>query len=174
MINPPSVITQKKKPLKRSAFPDISPPLSYPSLSTDVIGVCKTVDELTRLTTKANREVSKRTVHLMDMSEKVVTVTLWGEEVSTWHGCRGEAFGTQVSVTNWDRFLIHLSNRLATTREPRLDFVLFSWSAATLTVCVFKWIRPFSCGVIPLLDCGGAAAMDRFSEKTLVFWSSSR
>lgn len=54
-----------------------------PSLSTDVIGVCKTVDEVTRLTTKTNREVSKRTVHLMDMSEKVVTVTLWGEEVST-------------------------------------------------------------------------------------------
>lgn len=48
-----------------------------------MIGVCKTVDEVTRLTTKTNREVSKRTVHLMDMSGKVVTVTLWGEEVST-------------------------------------------------------------------------------------------
>lgn len=47
-----------------------------------MIGVCKTVDEVTRLTTKANREVSKRTLNLMDMSGKVVTVTLWGEEVS--------------------------------------------------------------------------------------------
>lgn len=49
----------------------------------DVIGVCKTVDEVTRLTTKTNREVSKRTIGLMDMSGKLVTVTLWGEEVST-------------------------------------------------------------------------------------------
>lgn len=52
----------------------------------DVIGVCKTVDEVTRLTTKANREVSKRTVHLMDMSGKVVTVTLWGEEAEKFDG----------------------------------------------------------------------------------------
>lgn len=50
---------------------------------TDVIGVCKSVDEVTRLTTKSNKEVSKRTVNLIDMSGKLVTVTLWGEEVST-------------------------------------------------------------------------------------------
>lgn len=49
---------------------------------TDVIGVCKSADEMTRLTTKTNREVSKRTLNLMDMSGKMVTVTLWGEEVS--------------------------------------------------------------------------------------------
>lgn len=52
---------------------------------TDVIGVCKSVDEVTRLTTKSNREVSKRTLNLMDMSGKLVTVTLWGEEVSIAH-----------------------------------------------------------------------------------------
>lgn len=50
---------------------------------TDVIGVCKSMEEVTRLTTKSNKEVSKRTLSLMDMSGKVVTVTLWGEEVST-------------------------------------------------------------------------------------------
>lgn len=52
----------------------------------DVIGVCKSVDEVTRLTTKANREVSKRTLNLMDMSGKVVTVTLWGEEAEKFDG----------------------------------------------------------------------------------------
>lgn len=52
---------------------------------TDVIGVCKSVDEATRLTTKSNREVSKRTLHLIDMSGKLVTVTLWGEEVREAH-----------------------------------------------------------------------------------------
>lgn len=52
----------------------------------DVIGVCKSVDEVTRLTTKSNREVSKRTLSLMDMSGKVVTVTLWGEEAEKFDG----------------------------------------------------------------------------------------
>ncbi|XP_007554406.1 replication protein A 70 kDa DNA-binding subunit [Poecilia formosa] len=52
----------------------------------DVIGVCKSVDELTRLTTKSNREVSKRTLSLMDISGKLVTVTLWGEEAEKFDG----------------------------------------------------------------------------------------
>lgn len=52
----------------------------------DVIGVCKSVEEVTRLTTKTNREVSKRTLGLMDMSGKVVTVTLWGEEAEKFDG----------------------------------------------------------------------------------------
>uniref|UniRef100_A0A8C4I7H3 Replication protein A subunit n=1 Tax=Dicentrarchus labrax TaxID=13489 RepID=A0A8C4I7H3_DICLA len=52
----------------------------------DVIGVCKGVEEITRLTTKTNREVSKRTLNLMDMSGKVVTVTLWGEEAEKFDG----------------------------------------------------------------------------------------
>uniref|UniRef100_A0A6Q2YR71 Replication protein A subunit n=1 Tax=Esox lucius TaxID=8010 RepID=A0A6Q2YR71_ESOLU len=49
----------------------------------DVIGVCKSVAEVTRLTTKNNREVSKRTLSLIDQSGKLVEVTLWGEEVRT-------------------------------------------------------------------------------------------
>lgn len=48
----------------------------------DVIGVCKSVDEVSRITTKNNREVSKRAINLMDASGKMVTVTLWGDEVS--------------------------------------------------------------------------------------------
>lgn len=52
----------------------------------DVIGVCKSVDEVTRLTTKSNREVSKRTLNLIDMSGKMVTVTLWGEEAEKFDG----------------------------------------------------------------------------------------
>uniref|UniRef100_A0A3Q2X9B8 Replication protein A subunit n=1 Tax=Haplochromis burtoni TaxID=8153 RepID=A0A3Q2X9B8_HAPBU len=52
----------------------------------DVIGVCKSVDDISRLTTKSNREVSKRTLSLMDMSGKVVTVTLWGEEAEKFDG----------------------------------------------------------------------------------------
>ncbi|XP_038159321.1 replication protein A 70 kDa DNA-binding subunit [Cyprinodon tularosa] len=52
----------------------------------DVIGVCRSVDEVTKLTTKSNREVSKRTLSLMDMSGKLVNVTLWGEEAEKFDG----------------------------------------------------------------------------------------
>lgn len=50
-------------------------------LSLDVIGVCKTVEDVSRITTKNSREVSKRTLHLIDTTGKVVAATLWGEEV---------------------------------------------------------------------------------------------
>ncbi|XP_077579422.1 replication protein A 70 kDa DNA-binding subunit isoform X2 [Stigmatopora nigra] len=46
----------------------------------DIIGVCKSANELSRITTRASREVSKRTITLMDMSGKMVSLTLWGEE----------------------------------------------------------------------------------------------
>ncbi|XP_070292808.1 replication protein A 70 kDa DNA-binding subunit [Salvelinus sp. IW2-2015] len=52
----------------------------------DVIGVCKSVADVTRLTTKNNREVSKRTLNLMDQSGKLVEVTLWGEEAENFDG----------------------------------------------------------------------------------------
>lgn len=46
----------------------------------DVIGVCKTVNEVSRITARSNKEVSKRTLDLMDQSGKFVSVTLWGED----------------------------------------------------------------------------------------------
>ncbi|KAG5269201.1 hypothetical protein AALO_G00199390 [Alosa alosa] len=52
----------------------------------DVIGVVKTVEDVTRITTKNSREVSKRNVHLMDMSARVITLTMWGAEAETFDG----------------------------------------------------------------------------------------
>lgn len=43
--------------------------------------MCKSAEDVSRITTKAGREVSKRALVLIDTSEKVVTVTLWGKEV---------------------------------------------------------------------------------------------
>lgn len=49
----------------------------------DIIGICKSYEDATKITVKSNnREVSKRDIYLMDMSGKVVTTTLWGEDVS--------------------------------------------------------------------------------------------
>ncbi|XP_061596844.1 replication protein A 70 kDa DNA-binding subunit-like [Cololabis saira] len=52
----------------------------------DVIGVCKSAEEVSRITTKTSREVSKRALTLMDTTGKEVTVTLWGEEAETFDG----------------------------------------------------------------------------------------
>ncbi|KAJ8267219.1 hypothetical protein GJAV_G00139920 [Gymnothorax javanicus] len=52
----------------------------------DVIGVCKSTEEVTRITTKTSREISKRAISLMDASGKMVTMTLWGEEAEKFDG----------------------------------------------------------------------------------------
>ncbi|KAL3042763.1 hypothetical protein OYC64_020647 [Pagothenia borchgrevinki] len=52
----------------------------------DVIGVCKSADDVSRITTKTSREVSKRALQLIDTTGKVVTLTLWGEEAEKFDG----------------------------------------------------------------------------------------
>ncbi|XP_078080799.1 replication protein A 70 kDa DNA-binding subunit [Mustelus asterias] len=53
----------------------------------DVIGVCKSFDDVTKITVRSNnREVSKRNVNLLDMSGKIVSTTLWGEDAEKFDG----------------------------------------------------------------------------------------
>ncbi|XP_073336029.1 replication protein A 70 kDa DNA-binding subunit-like [Pagrus major] len=52
----------------------------------DVIGVCKSADDVSRITTKTSREVSKRALNLIDTTGKEVAVTLWGEEAEKFDG----------------------------------------------------------------------------------------
>ncbi|KAA0702043.1 Replication protein A 70 kDa DNA-binding subunit [Triplophysa tibetana] len=52
----------------------------------DVIGVCKSVDDMTRITTKNSREVSKRNIQLIDMSSRVIQLTMWGNDAETFDG----------------------------------------------------------------------------------------
>lgn len=60
------------------------PQLKHRACVTDVIGICKSYEDATKITVKANnREVSKRNIYLMDTSGKVVSAALWGEDVST-------------------------------------------------------------------------------------------
>ncbi|XP_073421784.1 replication protein A 70 kDa DNA-binding subunit isoform X2 [Dendrobates tinctorius] len=55
----------------------------------DVIGVCKSFEEVAKVTIKSNnREVSKRTIHLMDTSGKMVSTTLWGDDADKFDGSR--------------------------------------------------------------------------------------
>ncbi|XP_017292775.1 replication protein A 70 kDa DNA-binding subunit isoform X2 [Kryptolebias marmoratus] len=52
----------------------------------DVIGVCKSAEDVSRITTKTGREVSKRALNLIDKTGKEVAVTLWGEEAEKFDG----------------------------------------------------------------------------------------
>lgn len=52
----------------------------------DVIGVCKESSDLTNLTSKAGRELTKREVTLVDQSNASITLTLWGEEAKNFDG----------------------------------------------------------------------------------------
>ncbi|XP_040006826.1 replication protein A 70 kDa DNA-binding subunit-like isoform X6 [Xiphias gladius] len=52
----------------------------------DIIGVCKSAEDVSRITTKTSREVSKRALNLIDTTGKVVTVTLWGDEAEKFDG----------------------------------------------------------------------------------------
>uniref|UniRef100_UPI00398F46B0 replication protein A 70 kDa DNA-binding subunit n=1 Tax=Pristiophorus japonicus TaxID=55135 RepID=UPI00398F46B0 len=53
----------------------------------DVIGVCKSFEEVTKITVRSNnREVSKRNVYLLDMTGKIVSTTLWGEDAEKFDG----------------------------------------------------------------------------------------
>ncbi|KAI7800786.1 replication protein A 70 kDa DNA-binding subunit [Triplophysa rosa] len=52
----------------------------------DVIGVCKSVEDVMRITTKNSREVSKRNIQLIDMSGRVIQLTMWGNDAETFDG----------------------------------------------------------------------------------------
>uniref|UniRef100_A0A8C5K1B2 Replication protein A subunit n=1 Tax=Jaculus jaculus TaxID=51337 RepID=A0A8C5K1B2_JACJA len=55
----------------------------------DIIGICKSYEDATKITVKSNnREVAKRNIYLMDMSGKMVTATLWGEDADKFDGSR--------------------------------------------------------------------------------------
>ncbi|KAF1565655.1 UNVERIFIED_CONTAM: Replication protein A 70 kDa DNA-binding subunit, partial [Eudyptes pachyrhynchus] len=55
----------------------------------DIIGICKSYEDSIKITVKSNnREVAKRNIYLMDMSGKVVTTTLWGEDADKFDGSR--------------------------------------------------------------------------------------
>ena len=53
---------------------------------TDIIGVVKSTGDVATITTKTtNRELTKRELQIIDDSEKIVTLTLWGSEVKIFH-----------------------------------------------------------------------------------------
>uniref|UniRef100_A0A8C5MTN6 Replication protein A subunit n=1 Tax=Leptobrachium leishanense TaxID=445787 RepID=A0A8C5MTN6_9ANUR len=53
----------------------------------DIIGICKSYDDVTKVTIKSNnREVSRRNIHLMDSTGKMVSTTLWGEDAEKFDG----------------------------------------------------------------------------------------
>ena len=60
--------------------------LNKESAPIDVIGVCKSVGDVTNLTTRDGRELVKREIQLVDKSSTEVALTLWGTTATNFQG----------------------------------------------------------------------------------------
>lgn len=107
-------------------------------LSLDVIGVCKTVEDVSRITTKNSREVSKRTLHLIDTSGKVVAATLWGEEVII------TLFRDYIFFPISFKLLMDLQVKYIwrTTRQSLLILSLLNFGVSTFGSFLFSDLQP--------------------------------
>ena len=55
-------------------------------MSSDVLGVVRTVNDLSTITTRqTNKELKKRDVELVDKSQGLVRMTLWGQEAENFN-----------------------------------------------------------------------------------------
>uniref|UniRef100_A0A8C3JMB7 Replication protein A subunit n=1 Tax=Calidris pygmaea TaxID=425635 RepID=A0A8C3JMB7_9CHAR len=97
----------------------------------DVIGICKSYEEVTKIVVKANnREVSKRNVHLMDTSGKLVTATLWGHEAEQFDGSRQPVVaikGARVSDFGGRSLSVLSSSTLVINPDSPEAFKLRGW-----------------------------------------------
>ncbi|MGH0170403.1 UNVERIFIED_CONTAM: hypothetical protein FKN15_058758 [Acipenser sinensis] len=96
----------------------------------DVIGICKSYDEVTKITTKSSKEISKRAVHLMDMSGKVITTTLWGEEAEKFDGSGQPVLaikGARLSDFGGRSLSVHFSSTLMMNPDIPEAFKLRGW-----------------------------------------------
>ncbi|NWH55315.1 RFA1 protein, partial [Fregata magnificens] len=106
----------------------------------DVIGICKSYEDVTKITVKANnREVSKRNVHLMDTSGKLVTATLWGNEAEQFDGSRQPVIaikGARVSDFGGRSLSVLSSSTVVINPDSPEAFKLRGWYE-----CVFMLIH---------------------------------
>ncbi|XP_006260667.1 replication protein A 70 kDa DNA-binding subunit [Alligator mississippiensis] len=97
----------------------------------DVIGICKSYDDITKITVKStNREVSKRNVHLIDTSGKMVTTTLWGDEAERFDGSRQPVIairGARVSDFGGRSLSVLSSSTLVMNPDSPEAFKLRGW-----------------------------------------------
>lgn len=108
------------------------------SLPLDVIGICKSAEDVSRITTKNSREVSKRALSIIDQTGKVVTVTLWGEEVIT-----VISLSLSVFLYPWIDFQFDIKKCWA----------LFNWTCLWRCPCMYVRIHPCICTLTSLFGC---------------------
>ncbi|XP_054857924.1 replication protein A 70 kDa DNA-binding subunit [Eublepharis macularius] len=97
----------------------------------DVLGICKSFEDDRKIIVKAsNREVSKRNIHLVDMSGKMVTVTLWGAEAEKFDGSRQPVVaikGARVSDFGGRSLSVLSSSTIIVNPDSPESFKLRGW-----------------------------------------------
>uniref|UniRef100_A0A8C1U5C4 Replication protein A subunit n=1 Tax=Cyprinus carpio TaxID=7962 RepID=A0A8C1U5C4_CYPCA len=102
----------------------------------DVIGVCKNTEDVTRIMTKNSREVSKRNIQLMDMSGRIIQLTMWGTDAETFDGsgqpvlaikgARLSDFGGRSLSTLYSMIFLSVSETIRLIKHLKLSlFVCF-------------------------------------------------
>lgn len=112
----------------------------YLLVSLDVIGVCKNAEDVSRITTKSSREVSKRTLHLIDSTGTMVAATLWGEEVII---IVSLYFIFLISLINIDGFANKIYMKVHTL-IPASHLKPFEFGFLTFEQLSFQWPSVFS------------------------------
>lgn len=107
-----------------------------PQAVIDVIGVVKSMSDVTSITTKQNKELTKREVQLADQSGMVVNLTLWGNDAENFKGednpvlaCKG------CRLSDWGGRSLSLLGNMKETNEMAYDGV---FEAATHKTYIFK------------------------------------
>lgn len=120
-------------------------------LFTDVIGVCKSADDVSRITTRTSREVSKRTLYLVDTTGKNVAVTLWGEEVITLESFLCSVFVRKLTVDCFVSLKVHplLLLPLVETCKPKPN-LLWSFKMFLIWFWNLKHFLDTTCILTPI------------------------
>lgn len=69
---------------------------SLPATPVDLIGAITDVSEVSNIISKTkNKELTKRSINIVDMSRHSIEVTLWGEQAHSFNGAKGDIFVTK-------------------------------------------------------------------------------
>nr|XP_049598711.1 replication protein A 70 kDa DNA-binding subunit isoform X2 [Syngnathus scovelli] len=101
-----------------------------PDAVVDVIGVCEEAEDVSLITTKAGKQLSKRALMLTDSSGKMVMLTLWGDQAEKFNASGHPVVavrGARVSTFGGHSLMVFLNSTLIVNPDIPEAFALRAW-----------------------------------------------
>ncbi|KAM9782419.1 replication protein A 70 kDa DNA-binding subunit-like isoform 1-T1 [Syngnathus typhle] len=101
-----------------------------PDAVVDVIGVCEEAEDVSLITTKAGKQLSKRALTLTDSSGKMVTLTLWGDQAQKFNASCHPVVAVRkarVSTFGGRSLMVFLNSTLIVNPDIPEAFALRDW-----------------------------------------------